>query len=86
MRDEWQELDLRSRNTCGPFDEELICLHLTPKLSTCSERFIVGHMVTEEGKSWFIPGPGDAWNNGCWNISVMKKRNRIEWVHLPPTR
>lgn len=80
MKDEWQVLDLRSRNTCGPFDDELICLHLIPKLSCCREQFVVGRMVTEEGKSWLKPEGG-----GNWNISALKKRYLIEWVLLPET-
>ena len=76
----WSVLDLRTRSVFGPFDDELICLHLTPKLSTCTEQFMVGSMVTEEGKSWFRP-----MGSGCWNISALKKRYRIEWAHLPPT-
>lgn len=84
-RNDWSELDLRTRSTMGPYDDELICLHLIPKLSTCTEQFMVGRMMTEEGKTWFVPGRGDAWNNGCWNISALKKRYRIEWTHLPPT-
>ena len=83
-RNDWSELDLRQRSTLGPYDDELVILHLTPKLSTCTEQFMVGRMMTEEGKSWFIPGVGDAWNCGCWNISALKKRYRIEWAHLPP--
>lgn len=80
-RNNWSELDLRTRSTMGPYDEELICLHLTPKLSTCTEQFMVGSMATEEGKSWFRPV-----GSGCWNISALKKRYRIEWTHLPPVR
>lgn len=79
-RNDWSELDLRTRSTMGPYDEELICLHLIPKLSCCTEWFEVGCMVTEEGKSWFRPT-----NSGCWNISALKKRYRIEWTHMPPT-
>ena len=79
-RNDWSELDLRTRSTMGPFDDELIILHLIPKLSTCTEQFMVGHMVTEEGKSWLRPYGG-----GCWNISALKKRYHIEWTHLPPT-
>lgn len=79
-RNDWSKLDLRTRSTMGPYDDELICLHLTPKLSTNSERFMVGRMVTEEGKSWLRPYSG-----GCWSISALKKRYTIEWTHLPPT-
>ena len=79
-RSDWSELDLRKRSIYGPYDDELICLHLIPKLSTCTEWFEVGCMVTEEGKSWFSPFGG-----GCWNISALKKRYRIEWTHMPPT-
>lgn len=78
-RNDWSELDLRKRSTMGPYDDELICLHLIPKLSTRTERFMVGRMVTEEGKSWFRPC-----NGSCWNISGLKKFYRIEWTHLPP--
>ena len=68
-RNDWSELDLRQRSTLGPYDDELVILHLTPKLSTCTEQFMIGCMVTEEGKSWFQPFGG-----GCWNISALKKR------------
>ena len=78
-RNDWSELDLRQRSTLGPYDDELVILHLTPKLSTCAEQFMIGCMVTEEGKSWFRPFGG-----GCWNISALKKRYHIEWAHLPP--
>ena len=78
-RNGWSELDLRQRRILGPYDDELVILHLTPKLSTCTEQFMIGRMVTEEGRSCFRPFGG-----GYWNISALKKRYKIEWTHLPP--
>ena len=79
-RNDWSELDLRTRSTMGPYDDELIILHLVPKDSGGMEMFVVGRMVTEEGTSWLR-----AYSGYYWNIADKKKRYRIEWVHLPPT-
>ena len=35
----WSALDLRSRSVFGPFDDELICLHLIPKTASRIGRF-----------------------------------------------
>ena len=80
-RNDWSELDLRTRSTMGPFDDEWIILHLIPKSPAINKGdFVVGKMTTEEGRSWFIPFGG-----GCWSISALRNRYKVEWAHLPPT-
>lgn len=49
----WYELDLRRRSVFGPFDDELICLHLIPRTKSLNPRFEVGRLFTENGKTWF---------------------------------
>ena len=78
---QWSALDLRSRSVFGPFDDELICLHLIPKSRNYSERFLVGKMITEEGKTWFK----QLMDIGGRDVAKMRKHYTIEWSHLPPT-
>ena len=79
---QWSALDLRSRSVFGPFDDELICLHLIPKTRTYSERFIVGMMMTEEGETWF--SRPDSFSK--LDVSKMRKHYFVEWVHIPPVK
>ena len=80
-RNDWSELDLRTRSTMGPYDDELICLHLIPKTRTYSGGFMVGRMTTEEGKTWFVPDS----ILGVRDVAKMRRHYTIEWTHLPPT-
>ena len=78
---QWSALDLRSRSVFGPFDDELICLHLIPKTKSLSERFEVGRMFTENGKTWFHGN-----YSSTEDVARMRKYYTVEWVHLPPTK
>ena len=50
----WALLDLRRRSQgVGPYDGELIVLHMIPKSGGRSERYDVGKLLTEAGKSYF---------------------------------
>ena len=76
----WSSLDLRSRSVFGPFDDELICLRLIPKTASRSERFEVGRMFTEEGKTWFAGN-----YSSCEDVARLRRFYTVKWVHLPPT-
>ena len=40
----WKTLDLRQRKTCGPHDGELIVLHMIPKSTWGTERYLVSRL------------------------------------------
>lgn len=77
---DWSTLDLRSRRVFGPFDDELICLHLIPKTESLSERFAVGRMFTEDGKTWFSGN-----YSSVEDVARLRRCYTVKWVHLPPT-
>ena len=77
----WSALDLRSRSVFGPFDDELICLHLIPKTASLRERFEAGRMFTENGKTWFS---GNYLSTE--DVAKLRKHYTVEWVHLPPVK
>ena len=76
----WHTLDLRSRRIYGPFDDELICLHLIPKSANRSERFEVGRLLTMAGKTWFIGN-----YSSREDVARLRRFYTVRWVHLPPT-
>ena len=80
-RNDWSELDLRTRSTMGPYDDELICLYLIPKTRTYSGGCMVGRMKTEEGTTWFVRDS----SLGVRDVAKMRRHYTIKWVHLPPT-
>ena len=80
-KDYWQVLDLRKRSTWGPYDDELIVLHLIPRTTYYTERYVVGRMTTDKGKTWFRPEGG----LGARDVSNSRKHYVMEWIHLAET-
>lgn len=52
----WKPLDLRRRGELGPYDGELIVLHMVPKTSARSERYVVGRLEVVAGRTWMSGG------------------------------
>ena len=48
----WQPLDLRRRGQLGPFDGELIVLHMIPKTQARRERYLVGRVEVYQGRTY----------------------------------
>lgn len=79
-KDYWQVLDLRKRSTWGPYDEQFIVLHMTPRKRSYSEHYYVGWLITENGKTYFR----HADKYGLRDIAEMRKHYYIEWIDLVP--
>ena len=74
----WALLDLRRRSQgVGPYDGELIVLHMIPKSGGRSERYDVGKLLTEAGKSYFKG------QTGTLSVARVKKFYDIWWLRLP---
>ena len=68
---------LRRRGELGPYDGELIVLHMVPKGPGRSERYIVGRLEVEAGRTWM---------EGGGNVLLpaeMRKHYELRWVYLP---
>ena len=72
----WKPLELRRRGELGPYDDELIVLHLIPKTKARSERYIVGRMEVCQGRSYFV---GDGWR---LLPSEMRRYYDLRWIRL----
>ena len=77
LTERWRPLDLRRRGELGPYDGELIVLHMVPKGPGRSERYIVGRLEVEAGRTWM---------EGGGNVLLpaeMRKHYELRWVYLP---
>ena len=74
---QWRPLDLRRRGQLGPREGELIVLHMIPKSGGRSERYDVGKLLTEAGKSYFEG------QTGTLPVARVKKFYDIWWLRLP---
>ena len=73
---QWQPLDLRRRGQLGPFDGELIVLHMIPKTQARSERYYVGRMESFQGHTYL---------RGCGSTVTMAglcKHYILRWIRL----
>lgn len=73
----WKPLDLRRRGELGPFNGELIVLHMLPRTSGRSERYIVGRLEVLAGRTWM---------NGGGNVLLpaeMRRHYELRWIRLP---
>lgn len=77
LTERWRPLDLRRRGELGPYDGELIVLHLVPKGPGRSERYIVGHLEVEAGRTWMTGG------GNVLLPAEMRKHYELRWVYLP---
>lgn len=73
----WRPLDLRRRGELGPYDGELIVLHMVPKTSGRSERYMVGRLEVEAGRTWMFGG------GNTLSPAKMRKFYDLRWVYLP---
>lgn len=73
---QWQPLDLRRRAQLGPFDGELIVLHMIPKTQARSGRYLVGRMEVCRGRTYFT-GSG-----GTLAPAEQRKHCDLRWVRL----
>ena len=74
--DRWRALDLRRRGELGPYDGELIVLHMVPKTSSRSERYIVGRLKVEAGRTWMTGG------GNVLSPAEMRKHYDLRWIYL----
>lgn len=74
----WQPLDLRRRGELGPYDGELIALHLIPKMQARSERYLVGRMEVCRGRTYFT-GIG---SGGTLAPAELRKHYELRWFQL----
>ena len=73
---QWQPLDLRRRGQLGPFDGELIVLHMIPKTQARRERYYVGRMELCQGRTYL---------SGCGSTVTMAglcKHYILRWIRL----
>ncbi len=73
----WKPLDLRRRGELGPYDGDLIVLHMAPKTSARSERYMVGRLEVEAGRTWMSGG------GNTLSPAKMRKFYDLRWVYLP---
>lgn len=73
---QWKPLDLRRRGELGPYDDELIVLHLIPKTQARSERYYVGRMEVCQGRTYFT-GSG-----GTLAPAELRKHCELRWIRL----
>lgn len=72
----WQALDLRRRGQLGPFDGELIVLHMIPKTQARRERYYVGRMEVCQGRTYL---------SSCGSTVTMAglcKHYILRWIRL----
>ena len=74
----WAPLDLRRRGELGPYDQELIVLHMRPKTDARSERYLVGRMEVCQGRTCF-PGIG---SGGTLVPANLRKHYDLRWIRL----
>lgn len=72
----WQPLDLRRRGELGPYDDELIVLHMIPKTEARSERYLVVRMEVCQGRTYMI-GSG-----GTHATAELRKHYDLRWIRL----
>lgn len=72
----WKPLDLRRRSELGPYDGDLIVLHLIPKTQARSERYLVGRMDVCQGHTYFT-GSG-----GILAPAELRKHCELRWIRL----
>ena len=72
----WKALDLRRRSTLGPYDDELLVLHMIPKTDARSERYLVGRMEVCRGRTCFT-GSG-----GRLAPAELRKHYDLRWIRL----
>ena len=77
LTERWRSLDLRRRGELGPYDGELIVLHMVPRTSARSERYIVGHLKVEAGRTWMAGG------GNVLSPAEMRRHYELRWVYLP---
>ena len=77
LTERWRPLDLRRRGELGPFNGELIVLHMVPKTSARSERYVVGRLEVLAGLTW-LTGGGNA-----LSPAEMRKYYKLRWIYLP---
>ena len=75
---QWKPLDLRRRGQLGPYDEELIALHLIPKTEAHSERYLVGRLDVCRGRTYFT-GIG---SGGTLAPAELRKHYDLRWIRL----
>ena len=73
----WKPLDLRRRGELGPYDGELIVLHMVPKTSARSERYVVGRLEVVAGPTRKSGG------RTTQSPAQTRKRYDLRWVRLP---
>ena len=73
----WKLLDLRQRKTYGPHDGELIVLHMIPKSTWGTERYLVSRLQTEAGCTWIKS------NGNVLSPANLKKHYDLRWFRLP---
>lgn len=72
----WQPLDLRRRGQLGPFDGELIVLHMIPKTQARRERYLVGRVEVYQGRTYL---------SSCGSTVTMAglcKHYILRWIRL----
>ena len=72
----WQALDLRRRGQLGPFDGELIVLHMIPKTQARREQYYVGRMEVCQGRTYL---------SSCGSTVTMAglcKHYALRWIRL----
>lgn len=74
--EQWKPLDLRRRGELGPYDNELLVLHMLPKTQARSERYLVGRMEICSGRTYFI-GSG-----GTLAPAGLRKHYKLRWIRL----
>ena len=74
----WKQLELRQRAETGPYDKELIVLHLIPKTQARSERYLVGRMEVCRGRTYFA-GIG---SGGTLAPAELRKHYDLRWIRL----
>lgn len=77
LMERWRPLDLRRRGELGPYDGELIALHMVPKTSARSERYVVGRLEVVAGRTWMYGG------GHTLSPAKMRKFYDLRWVYLP---
>lgn len=77
LMERWRPLDLRRRGELGPYDGDLIVLHMVPKTSSRSERYMVGRLEVEAGRTWMFGG------GNTLSPAKMRKFYDLRWVYLP---
>ena len=77
LMERWRPLYLRRRGELGPYDGDLIVLHMVPKTSARSERYVVGRLEVVAGRTWMYGG------GHTLSPAKMRKFYDLRWVYLP---